>query len=65
MRNRVLLYAAIYGCIGVTVGVLLALYTGTSGVPHKNIILKAKSNGSAVAHDSAPVEPSKVEETTE
>jgi hypothetical protein len=27
MRNRILLYAAVYGTIGVIVGVLMALYT--------------------------------------
>lgn len=64
MTRRVLIYAAIYGSIGVAVGVLLALYTAPNE-EHKNIVLKSKSNGSTVEHDSAPVvEPNKVEETS-
>jgi len=59
--RRVLIYALVYGSIGVAVGVLLALYTKDVEVP-RNIVLKSKQNGSAVtAETSVPVE-SQVEE---
>jgi hypothetical protein len=43
--RRVLIYAAIYGGIGVLIGVCVALYTADVEAPHKSIVL---NNGSAI-----------------
>lgn len=56
MGRRVLVYAIVYGSIGAAIGVMLALYTKDVEVP-KSIVLKAKSNGSAVKASTAEVAP--------
>lgn len=63
--KRVLIYAAIYGTIGVSVGIMLALYTQDVEPKVKTITLNGSNNkgttGAAVP-DATPVEPSHVEE---
>jgi hypothetical protein len=58
MGKRVLIYAVIYGSIGVLIGVCLALYTKDVDSPPKNIVLK---NGSATkANKSHSLDPEEV-----
>lgn len=66
MARRVLLYAVIYGSVGVAIGVMLALYTADVDPTqkHKNIVIpNGNKNGSASKATTAAPEPTnKVEE---
>jgi hypothetical protein len=46
--RRVLVYALIYGAIGASIGVLVALYTSDVEVPSKEVVSR---NGSATKPD--------------
>lgn len=64
MGRRVLVYAVVYGSIGVAIGVMLALYTKDVEVP-KQIVLKVNSNGSShkgTAGVDQPTEPTTIPE---
>jgi hypothetical protein len=63
MARRVLLYAIIYGSVGVAIGVMLAIYTADVEPPHKNIVIpNGNKNGSASKATTAAPEPTQVEE---
>jgi hypothetical protein len=63
MGRRVLLYAVLYGSVGVAIGVLLALYTADMKPPHKNIIIGNKNGSASKAATQEPTsEPIQVEE---
>jgi hypothetical protein len=66
VTKRIVLYGAMYGLIGVTVGVLLALYTNDETGATKSILLnraglpKTNDNGAAKAA-TKPAEAAKEE----
>jgi hypothetical protein len=66
--KRILLYAAVYGCIGAMAGVMVALYTQDAPLP-KNIVLgngsttKASVRTSRTPDNSAEVVESPIPNT--
>lgn len=59
--RRVLIYAAIYGSIGVAIGVCLALYTRDMEAP-KTIALNGSHATASTGEDATPVQATPIVE---